>query len=67
MAATNVDRRRQVLHQHEIAATHVTPVDLQLVGRNSDSVFRQSNRLSAQYADAIAPYVLDVISARAAR
>jgi hypothetical protein len=31
---------------------------LQLVGRNSDSVFRLFNCLSAQYTDAIAPYVL---------
>src|SRR6202035_4623127 len=29
VAAANVDRRRGVLHQHEIAATHVAPIGLQ--------------------------------------
>jgi hemolysin D len=41
------------------------PELVELVGRNSASVFRQFNCLSAQYADAIAPYDLDPTEARA--
>jgi hypothetical protein len=37
------------------------------VARNSDRVFRQSNRLSAQYADAIAPCVLRLKLVRSGR
>jgi hypothetical protein len=29
MAATDVDRRREILHQDKLAATHVPPVGLQ--------------------------------------